>query len=127
METVKGRENFIIFVMVDDIDLEVDDIPDAMKKYIQTRTYSDAVNMKNQKDLDIFRKKLQYSMPQTALRDVPKTAVDQEGANPNFPPQFNRLNRYRNYNRGRNVRKVQLPDIEKVRKEADKEEQEAVL
>ena len=126
MEVVEGRENFIIFVMVDDI--QVDDLPKVIKAFVKTRTYIDARDINNQKDLDLFRKKLQYSMPQTPLKDVPKVEADPEGRNPNFPPQFNRLNRYGGYNRRMNVREeIRLRDIGEGRKEAAIEEEETVL
>ena len=96
MELVKGWNKFILFVMVDDIQIE--DLPDTMRKFVETRTYIDAVNIKNQKDIDLFRKKLQYAMPETALKDVPQAVAHPEKRNPNFPPQFNRLNNYREYN-----------------------------
>ena len=107
VELVKGQNKLIIFVMVDDI--QVEELPDVMQAFVKTRTYIDAVNLKNQKDLDLFRKKLQYSMPQTALKDVPKPHADAAVRNPNFPPQFNRLNNYREYNirMGRNPKKEQ--------------------
>ena len=90
-ETIKGRDKFIIFVMVDDI--KVDDLPQVMKNFAKTRTYIDAVNINNQKDLDLFKKKLQYAMPQTPLRDVPKAnGDDPEGRNPNDLPLFNIIN-----------------------------------
>ena len=73
VETVGGREKFIIFVMVDDT--KVDDLPKVMKSFVKTRTYIDATDINNQKDLDLFRKKLQYSMPQTPLNNIPKAMV----------------------------------------------------
>ena len=97
MEVVQGRDKYIILVMVNDI--QVEDLPDSMRKYVKTKTYIDAVNIKNQKDLDIFRKKLEYSMPHTPLKDVPKDAADPDDRNPDFPALFNRINRYRGYNR----------------------------
>ena len=96
-QLVHGQTKFIIFFMVDDIQL--DDLFEEMRSYATTRTYIDAVKMKNKKDLDLFRKKLLYSMPQTPLRDVPKAPPNQAGRNPNFPPLFNRINRYRDYNK----------------------------
>ena len=120
-ELVKGRTKFIIFIMVDDIQL--DDLPEVMKIYTKTRTYIDAVNIKNEKDLDLFRKKLLYSMPQIPLRDVPKAAADSAGRNPNFPPLFNRINKYKEYNRRMGM------NIEEVEEEGNVQEveQEAVL
>ena len=122
VELVKGRNKFIIFVMVDD--MQVEDLTEVMQAFVKTRTYIDAVNIKNQKDLDLFRKKLQYAMPQTPLRDVPKAAPDPDVRNPNFPPQFNRLNQYRNYNRKRRERN---PEHLGAEGNAQAVEQEAVL
>ena len=117
METVKGRDRLIIFVMVDDI--LVEDLPPVMKTYVNTRTYIDARDINNQKDLDLFRKKLQYAMPQTPLRDVPQDEADPAEVNPNLPPNFNRLNRRE---------EVQLPDAGEAREEEGViAEQEAVL
>ena len=96
METVKGRENLIIFVMVDDI--QVDDLPKVMKAFVKTRTYIDATDINLQKDLDLFKKKLQYAMPQTPLRDIPPR-VDGDGPeerNPNDLPMINRRNERQN-------------------------------
>ena len=84
--------------MVDDIKHK--DLPEVMKNYVKTRTYIDAVNIENKKDLDLFRKKLQYSMPQTPLNDVPKDEANPAERNENFPPLFNRFNRYGNYIEG---------------------------
>ena len=90
-ETVKGRDRLIIFVMVDDI--KVDDLPQVMKNFVKTRTYIDASDIKNQKDLDLFKKKLQFAMPQTPLRDVPQARDNHpEERNPNDLPMFNRIN-----------------------------------
>ena len=124
---VQGRDKFIILVMVEDI--QVDDFPDAMRKYVKTRTYIDAVNIRNQKDLDLFRKKLQYSMPQMPLKDVPKDDANPAERNENFPPMFNRQNRYREYNRRvnegqlREVREVQeLREVQEVQEVRDVED-----
>ena len=53
-QLVHGQTNFIIFIMVDNIQL--DDLPKEMRSYATTRTYIDAVKMKNLKDLDLFGK-----------------------------------------------------------------------
>ena len=121
--------------MVDDIKFE--DLPKVMESYAKTRTYIDVVNMKNQKDLDLFRKKLQFNMPQVPLKDVPKDAEPQE-RNPNPPPVFrghnrrrrrrnqkllplfNRLQRYRGHNtrkRRRNPEQVEDERMEEDRVE----------
>ena len=69
-ELVQGRENFIIFVMVDDI--QIDDLPKVMKNFVKTRTYIEAIHLDKKKDLDQFRKKLHYSMPETPLKNIPR-------------------------------------------------------
>ena len=119
---VNGRFKFIVFIMVDDIQL--DDLPIEMRSYTTTRTYIAAVKMKNQKDLDLFRKKLLYSMPQTPLRNVPKAPAKQAGRNPNFPPLFNRINKYREYNKrmGKNIEVVvKEENAQEVQQEAEQE------
>ena len=94
-ETVKGRDKLIIFVMVDDI--KVDDLPKVMKNFIKIRTYIDATNIKNEKDLDLFKKKLHYSMSQIPLRDIPPADDDgPEERNPNNLPMVNRINERQN-------------------------------
>ena len=96
VEVVEGRCNFIIFVMVDDIQFE--ELPDALRSFIKTRTYIDAVNMNTQEDIDLFRNKLRYAMPEIPLKKIPREEVNPEDRNNAFPPLFNRLNRYREYN-----------------------------
>ena len=49
--------------------------------------------------MDLFRKKLQYSMPQTPLRDVPRDDADNTARHPDFIPLYNRLNKYEIYNK----------------------------
>ena len=118
-ELVRGRDKFIIFIMVDDI--QVDELTEVMSAFVKTRTYIDAINIKDPKDLDLFRKKLQYAMPQIPLRDVPKDAENPEERNPNFPPQFNRLNQYGNYNRRRRGRNQERMEEEGRVQEVEQE------
>ena len=96
VEVVEGRHNFIIFVMVDDIQLE--DLPDALRSFIKTRTYIDAINLNTQKDIDLFRNKLRYAMPKVPLKKIPKEEANPEDRNDAFHPLFNRLNCYKKYN-----------------------------
>ena len=96
VEVVEGRYKFIIFIMVDDIQFE--DLPDALRSFIKTRTYIDAINMNAQKDIDLFRNKLRYAMPEIPLKKIPREEANPEDRNNAFPPLFNRLNRYREYN-----------------------------
>ena len=118
-QLVHSWTNFIIFIMVDDIHL--DDLPEEMRSYATTRTYIDAVEMKSQKDLDLFRKKVLYSMPQTSLKDVPKAPANQAGRNPNFPPLFNRINNYGRYNR-----KMEKRNRQEVQEQGNAKEVELV-
>ena len=97
LEAIEGRHRFIIFIMVDD--LKAEDLPDEMQKFVKSRTYIEAINIENKKDLDLFRKQLQYSMPQTPLRDVPRDDADNVARHPDFPPLYNRLNKYETYNK----------------------------
>ena len=82
--------------MVDDIQFE--ELPVALRSFIKTRTYIEAINMNTQEDIDLFRNKLRYAMPEIPLKKIPKEEVNPEERNDAFPPQFNRLNCYREYN-----------------------------
>ena len=120
VEVVEGRYKFIIFVMVDDIQFE--DLPDALRSFIKTRTYIDAINMNTQKDIDLFRNKLRYAMPEVPLKKIPKEEANPEERNDNFPPLFNRLNRYREYNQRMarmNPRREEMVDEIDVVEEAE--------
>ena len=70
--------------MVDDVNSC--DLPDEMQKYVKTRTYIDV------KDMDMFRKKLLYAMPQKPIKEYKIDSTDQY--NPNVPPLFNRMFKY---------------------------------
>ena len=80
-------------------DIKTEDLPDEMQKFVKTQTYVDAINIENKKDYILFRKKLQYSMPQIPLRDFPQDDVKNAARHPNLPPLYNRLNRYETYNK----------------------------
>ena len=71
--------------MVDDV--SVGDLPDEMQKYVKTRTYIDI------KDIEMFRKKLLYAMPQKPIKEYKIDPSDQY--NPSVPPLFNRMFKYR--------------------------------
>ena len=73
--------------MVDDVN--VGDLPDEMQKYVKTRTYIDL------KDMDMFRKKLLYSMPQKPIKDY--DIEQNDDFNPDVPPLFNRMFKYREH------------------------------
>ena len=114
LEAVEGRHRFIIFIMVDD--LKAEDLPDEMQKFVKSRTYIEAINIENKKDLELFRKKLRYSMPQTPLRDVPRDDADNAAKNSDFPPLYNRLNKYETYNK---KMKVKSNEVMKQNHEAE--------
>ena len=109
--------------MVDDIQFK--ELPVTLRSFIRTRTYIDAINMNTQKDIDLFRNKLRYAMPEIPLKKIPKEEPNPEEHNDAFPPLFNRLNRYREYNQ----RMARLnPRREEIVDEIDVvEEAEAVL
>ena len=68
--------------MLDDLNLE--DLPDEMHKYVKSHTYIEA------KDMELFRKKLLFTMPRVPLkkcRNVQATSL-------NVPPLFHRLYKY---------------------------------
>ena len=89
LEVVEGQDNFIILIMVDDID--ADDLPDEMRKYVKTRTYLDI------KDRDLFRKKLLYAMPHPPIKEF---NIERDNAYSHLvPPLFNRVHTYRNRNK----------------------------
>ena len=116
-ETVQGRGKFIIFLMVDDIKFE--DLPEVLQTFIKSRTYIEAFNIDDPNELDLFRNKLQYAMPPIPLQKVPREEANPEQGNPMFPPQFNRLNTYQDYNRRMRQRRAM-----EVREWEDMEEEE---
>ena len=59
LEAVEGRHRFIILIMLEDI--ETEDLPDEMQKYVKTYTYIDATKLNNDKEVELFRKKLRYA------------------------------------------------------------------
>ena len=79
--------------MVDDI--PVNDLPDEMQKYVTTYTYIDATKLNNEKDLELFRKKLLYVMPKKPIREFNIDRTDHY--NYNVPSLFNRMFAYRDH------------------------------
>ena len=77
--------------MVDDI--PVNDLPDEMQKYVKTYTYIDATKLSNDKEIDLFKKKLLYVMPKKPIREF--NIERNDDYNHNVPPLFNRMFRYR--------------------------------
>ena len=71
-------------IMVDDIN--VGKRPDEMQKYVKTRTYIEV------KDLELFREKLLYTMPQVPIKDFDIEVNDEY--NPDVPLLFNRMFQY---------------------------------
>ena len=94
LAAVEGRHRFIVLIMLEDID--VNDLPDEMQKYVKTYTYIDATKLNNDKDLDLFKKKLLYVMPKKPIQEL-NIQRDEEDYNYNVPPLFNRMFKYRNY------------------------------
>ena len=78
--------------MVDDIKTE--DLPDEMQKYVKTHTYIDATKLNNDKEVELFRKKLLYVMPKKPIREF--NIERDEDYNYNVPPLFNRTFKYKN-------------------------------
>ena len=68
-------------------DIKLKDLPVEMHKYIRTHTYI------NITDMELFRKKLLFTMPKTPLRDF-CSSKDLEGSN-HFPPLYNRFYGYK--------------------------------
>ena len=95
LEAVEGRHRFIILIMLEDIDVK--DLPDEMQKYVKTYTYIDATKLNNDKEIDLFKKKLLYVMPKKPIREFNIEKNKEDGYNYDFPPLFNRMFRYRDH------------------------------
>ena len=93
LESVEGRYRFIILIMLDDI--PVKDLPDEMQKYVKTYTYIDATKLNNDKDVELFRKKLLYVMPKKPIGEF--NIERNDDYNYNVQPLFNRMFRYRDH------------------------------
>ena len=67
-------------------DITMKDLPDEMHKYVKTHTYIEV------KDIDLFRKKLLYTMPKTPLRVLHR----ERGINKKnkLPALYNRFYQY---------------------------------
>ena len=74
-------------------DIDVNDLPDEMQKYVKTFTYIDGTN--NDKDAELFRKKLLYVMPKKPIREF--NIERNDDYNYDVPPLFNRMFKYRNH------------------------------
>ena len=62
LEAIEGHPRFIIFIMVDDIN--VGEIFNRMQKYVKTQMYIDIEGY-----FELFRKELLYAMPHTPIKD----------------------------------------------------------
>ena len=82
LEAVEGRRGFIILLMLDDLNME--NLPDEMQKYVKTRTYIEVKNM------ELYRKKLLYAMPRVPLRKCKEIS----GTKPGIPALYNRFYKY---------------------------------
>ena len=70
-------------------DINVNDLPD------ETHTYIDATKLNNDKEVDLFKKKLLYAMPKKPISEFNIERSDD--CNHNVPPLFNRMFKYRNF------------------------------
>ncbi len=75
-KVVEGNKNFIIVVLVEDLD--IDTLPNELQSYLRTYTYIDARNYEN--DLENIRKKIRYSMPGTPLEKIREKQRERESA-----------------------------------------------
>ena len=99
LEAVQGSHRYIILIMKDKIN--VGDLPDEMQKYVKTRTYIDATNLEEMRDLEMVQRKLLYSMPQTTIKDF---NVEVGGENAvDVPPLFRRMFTFTNHRRIREM------------------------
>ena len=115
LEAVEGRHRYIILIMKDKIN--VGDLPDDMQKYVKTRTYIDATNLEEMRDLELVQRKLLYSMPQTAIKDFNVEVRDENPAD--VPPLFHRMFTFRNHKRIR-----EIPENEEEESDTDGRENE---
>ena len=77
MKTVEGHQRFIIFIMVEDIN--IGDLPRDMQHYAKTRTYLEV------KDIELFREKLLHMMPQNSIMEFSADINDEKN------PGMNRM------------------------------------
>ena len=108
LEAVEGRHRYIILIMRDRIN--VGDLPDEMQKYVKTRTYIDATNLEEMRDLELVQQKLLYSMPQTVIKDFNVGLGDENAAD--VAPLFRRMFTFRNYKRIREIPKNEEEEFE---------------
>ena len=83
LEAIEGRQRFIILIMLDD--LQSKDLPNEMQKYIKTHTYIEAM------DMELFRKKLLFSMPTIPLNNIQTERILEPR---NVPRLFHRFYKY---------------------------------
>ena len=77
-------------------DIDVNDLPDEMQKYVKTYTYIDATKLYTLiKTIELFRKKLLYVMPKKPIGEF--NIERNEDYNYNVPPLFNRMFKYRDH------------------------------
>ena len=76
-------------------DINVNDLPDEMQKYVKTYTYIDATQLHSDKEVDLFKKKLLYVMPKEPIREF--NVERNDDYNYNVPPLFNRMFKYRDH------------------------------
>ena len=76
-------------------DIDVKDLQDEMQKYVKTYTYIDATKLNDDKEVDLFKKKLLYVMPKKPIREF--NVERNDDYNYNVPPPFNRMFKYRDH------------------------------
>ena len=68
------------------------ELPDGMEKFIKTRTYLDATDLRNDENIQLFKKKLLFSMPRIPISKLKSDSTVFVG--PNVPPLFRRILTY---------------------------------
>ena len=69
------------------------ELPDGMDKYIKTRTYIDATDLRSDDNMQLFKKKLLFTMPRTPI--VKLKGGPRSSAGADFrPPLFLRMFTY---------------------------------
>ena len=96
LEAVEDRHRFFILIMLEDIDVK--NLPDEMQKYVKTYTYIDAIKLNNEKDKELFKKKLVYAMPPKPIKQLKADEghVEMDDIHyPKVPDQYKRVYRYK--------------------------------
>ena len=68
------------------------ELPDGMSKHIKTRTYIDVTDLGSNDDMQLFKKKLLFSMPRTPILKLKSDSTALVG--PDVRPLFHRMFTY---------------------------------